>query len=135
MAKVSGLGATTTVGDASNTGQDISADVSDYQFSTPYGAQNTTGVNKSANERLLLLQDFSVTFNGIMDPAANKSHVVFSGNKRVSRTVVIINETTSNSTMTVNCLFSDYQLKRSTTGELNWSAPGSLSDGTAPAWT
>lgn len=123
------------MGDASNIGQNITNDVTDYQFSTPYGVQNTTGVDKSANERLLLLQDFSVTFNGVMDPAANKSHVVFSGNKRVTRTVVIINETTSNSTMTANCLFSDYQLKRAATGELTWTAPGALADGAAPAWS
>lgn len=135
MSKVSGLGATVTVGNASNAGQDISTDVTDYQFSTPYGVQNTTGVNKLANERLLLLEDFSVTFNGVMDPAVNKSHVVFSGDKRVVRSVVIINETTSSSTMTVNCLFTDYQLKRSNTGELTWTAPGALADGTAPAWT
>ncbi len=135
MAKVSGLGATVTVGDASDVGQNITTDVTDYQFSTPYGVQDVTGVDKSAHERLLLLQDFSVTFNGVMDPAANKSHVVFSGNKRVLRSVVIINETTSNSTMTANCYFTDYQLKRTNTGELTWTAPGVLGDGTAPAWT
>jgi len=123
------------VGNASNAGQNITTDVNDYQFATPYGVQDTTGVDKSAHERLMLLQDFSVTFNGIMDPAANKSHVVFSGDKRVVRSVVIINETTSNSTMTANCLFTDYQLKRSNTGDLTWTAPGALADGVAPAWT
>lgn len=135
MAKVSGLGATVTVGNASNAGQNISTDVNDYQFSTPYGVQDTTGVGKSAHERLLMLQDFSVTFNGVMDPAANLAHVVFSGDKRVVRSVVIINETTASSTMTANCLFTDYQLKRSNAGELTWTAPGVLADGTAPAWT
>ena len=135
MAKVSGLGATVTVANAAGTGEDISTDVSDYQFSTPYGVQNTTGVNKSANERLLLLEDFSVTFNGIMDPAANLSHAVFSGDKRVSRSVVIINETTSSSTMTAQCYFTDYQLKRANTGELTWTAPGALANGVAPAWS
>lgn len=135
MSKVSGLGATVTVANAAGAGQNVSTDVNDYQFATPYGVQDTTGVDKSAHERLLLLQDFSVTFNGIMDPAANKSHAVFSGDKRVVRSVVIINETTSNSTMTANCLFTDYQLKRSNAGELTWSAPGALADGVAPAWT
>src|SRR5262249_17171295 len=135
MAKVSGLGGTVTVDNAAGTPEDISTDVTDYQFSTPYGIQNTTGVNKSANERLALLQDFSVTFNGIMDPASNLSHAVFSGDKRVSRTVAIINETTANSTMTAETLFSDYQLKRANTGELTWSAPGALQNGVAPSWT
>lgn len=135
MAKVSGLGATVTVDNAAGAPQDLSTDVSDYQFSTPYGVQDTTGVNVSNHERLLLLEDFSVTFNGTMDPAANKSHAVFSGDKRVSRTVAIINETTSSSTMTAETLFTDYQLKRSATGELTWSAPGVLANGVAPAWT
>jgi len=135
VAKVTGLGASVTVGDATNTPRVITTDVTDYQFSTPYGVQDTTGVGKSAHERLLLLQDFSVTFNGVMDPGANLAHVVFSGDKRVTRSVVIVNETTANSTMTVNCLFTDYQLKRASTGELTYTAPGALSDGTAPAWT
>lgn len=135
MAKVSGLGATVTVDNAGGTPEDISNDVTDYQFSTPYGVQNTTGVDKSGNERLALLVDFSVTFNGVMDPAANKSHVIFSGDKRVSRTVAIINETTASSTMTAETLFSDYQLKRSATGELTWSAPGALQNGIAPVWS
>lgn len=135
MSKVSGLGATVTVDNAAGTPQDVSTDVSDYQFSTPYGVQNTTGVGKSANERLLLLEDFSVTFNGIMDPAANQSHAVFSGDKRVTRTVAVINETTASSTMTAETLFTDYQLKRSNTGELNWSAPGALANGVAPVWS
>jgi hypothetical protein len=135
MAKVTGLGATVTVDNASGTPEDISTDVSDYQFSTPYGVQDTTGVNKSAHERLLLLQDFSLTLNGVFDPGASLAHVVLSGDKRVSRTVAIINETTSSSTMTAETLFTDYQIKRSNAGELTWSAPGVLANGVAPAWT
>lgn len=135
MAKVTGLGATVTVDNASGTPEDISTDVTDYQFGTPYGVQDTTGVNKSAHERLLLLQDFSLTLNGVFDPGANLSHAVLSGDKRVSRTVAIINETTSSSTMTAETLFTDYQLKRSNAGELTWSAPGVLANGVAPAWT
>jgi len=135
MAKVSGLGATVTVDNASGTPQDVTTDVTDYQFSTPYGVQDTTGVGVSNHERLLLLEDLSITFNGVMDPAANKSHAVFSGDKRVSRTVAIINETTASSTMTAETLFTDYQLKRSATGELTWSAPGVLANGVAPAWS
>jgi hypothetical protein len=133
--KVTGLGATVTVGDVTNTGQNITTDVTDYQFSTPYGVQDTTGVGKLAHERLLLLEDFSVTLSGVFDPGASLAHVVFSSNKRVVRSVVIINETTSSSTMTVNCLFTDYQVKRNNTGELTYSAPGVLADGVAPAWT
>lgn len=135
MSKVTGLGATVTVGDVTNTGQNITTDVTDYQFATPYGVQDTTGVGKLSHERLLLLEDFSVTFNGVFDPGASLAHVVFSSNKRVVRSVVVINETTSSSTMTVNCLFTDYQVKRSNAGELTYSAPGVLADGNAPAWT
>ncbi len=130
--KVTGLGATITVDDASSTPRDISTDVSDYQMSTPYGVQEVTGVDKFAIERLLLLQDHSVTFNGTFDPDANKSHAVFSGDKRVTRTVVVLAGT---STLTTEDYFSDYQIKRSNTGQLTWTAPGALANGVAPAWS
>lgn len=121
--------------DASGTPRNISTDVSDYQLSTPYGVQDTTGVDKSAHERLLLLEDCSVTFNGIMDPGANLAHVVFTGDKRVSRTMAVINETAASSTLTAELLITDYQLKRAATGELTYSAPGVLANGVAPVWS
>lgn len=134
MAKASGLGQTTlSVDDASGTPQPIKNDITNWQLSTPRGVQEITGVDKSAIERLLLLADVSVTYNGVFNAAANQSHDVF---KTVSSTSV--NRTCTNTvngvTLAAEILFTDYQLTRNNTGELTWSVPGSLADGTVPTW-
>jgi hypothetical protein len=102
-------------------------------MSTPRGVQDITGVDKSANERLLLLADCSVTLNGVHNPASNRQHDVF---KTVSSTSVArtVTQTVNGVTLAPEILFSDYQLTRSDSGELTWSAPGALADGTVPTW-
>lgn len=135
MAKASGLGWTTaSIDDASGTPQDIRNDISDLQFATPRGVQDITGIDKSAMERLLLLADFSITLKGVFNAAANKSHAVL---KTVPSTSV--NRTTTLAvngvTLANEVLFTDYQLARSNSGELTWSAPGVLADGTVPTWS
>lgn len=132
MAKASGLGWTTlSVDDSGGTPVVIKNDVTNLQFSTPRGVQDITGLDKSAYERLLLLADFSITLNGVFNAAT--SHTVF-------RTVpsTSVNRTVS---MTVNgvslpdeTLFTDYAITRAASGELTWSAPGSLADGVVPTW-
>jgi hypothetical protein len=134
MAKASGLGQTTlSVDDASGTPQVIKNDITNWQMSTPRGVQDITGVDKSAIERLLLLADVSVTYNGVFNAASNFSHDVF---KTVPSTSV--NRTCTNTvngvTLAFEALFSDYQLTRSNSGELTWSAPGALADGATPTW-
>jgi hypothetical protein len=134
MAKASGLGQTTlSVDDASGTPQPIKNDVTNWSLATPRGVQEITGVDKSAIERLLLLADCSVTYNGVFNAAANQSHDVF---KTVPSTSV--NRTCTNTvngvTLAFEALFTDYQLTRNNTGELTWQAPGSLADGTVPTW-
>lgn len=134
MAKASGLGQTTlSVDDASGTPQVIKNDITNWQMATPRGVQDITGVDKSAMERLLLLADVSVTYNGVFNAAANNSHDVF---KTVPSTSV--NRTCTNTvngvTLAFEALFSDYQMTRSNSGELTWQAPGALADGTVPTW-
>ncbi len=134
MAKESGLGMTVTVDNAAGSGQAISNDVTNLEFGTPRTVQDVTGVDKSANERLLLLADFTITLNGVFNDASNQSHDVFKTvpSSSATRTVVLVH---SGQTMTAECIFTDYALTRAATGELTWSAPGSLANGTAPAWT
>lgn len=133
MAKVSGLGSTVTVDNSSGAGKDISTDVTEFNFATPKAVTDITGVDKSAMERLALLSDFSLSLKGQFDIGANLSHAVLSDIQTgVSRTVAII---TGGATMTAECLFTDYQVARTNAGDLNWSAPGVLSNGVAPAWT
>lgn len=134
MAKSSGLGQTTlSVDDSAGTARAIKNDITNWQMSTPRGVQDITGVDKSANERLLLLADMSVTYNGVHNPAANQQHDVF---KTVSSTSVArtCTNTVNGVTLAGELLFSDYQMTRSDSGELTWSAPGSLADGTVPTW-
>ncbi len=137
MAKETGLGLTTLeVDDATPTARDIKNDVTNFQFATPRGVQDVTGVDKSAMERLLLLADFSITLNGVFNDAANLSHDVFKSvgdpSSDANRTVSVVH---SGQTMTAECIFTDYNLTRAADGSLTWTAPGQLSDGTAPAWT
>jgi hypothetical protein len=138
LAKVSGLGSAVKVADATGTAQTISNDVTNYQFSTPRATEDTTGVDKFANERLLLLADFSVTLNGIFNAAANMSHAVFSTipTTSVNRSVELDpnGTTTGNPKITVNCVLTDYQITRAAGGALTWQVPGSLADGNAPTW-
>lgn len=134
MAKSTGLGWTTlSVDDSGGTPQVIKNDITNLQFSTPRGVQDVTGIDKSAIERLLLLADFSITLNGVFNPSATFSHAVFKTvpSTSVARTVSM---TVNGVSLPNETLFTDYQLSRSQSGELTWSAPGVLADGTVPTW-
>jgi hypothetical protein len=134
MAKASGLGQTTlSVDDSSGTARAIKNDITNWQMSTPRGVQDITGVDKSANERLLLLADGSVTLNGVFNAASNASHDVF---KTVPSTSVqrTVTQTVNGVTLAMEMIATDYQLTRSDSGELTFSVPLSLADGSVPTW-
>jgi hypothetical protein len=140
MAKTSGLGEVIKVDDSAGTARTISNDVTNWQCAMPRAVQDTTGVDKFADERLLLLADFSVTLNGVFNSAdANMSHDVFKTvpSTSVARTTELdpIGSATGAPKLSNECLYSDYQITRNNTGELTWQAPGALSDGTVPTWT
>lgn len=133
MAKESGLGWTTLSVDSSvPTLTDIRNDITNFEFSTPRAVQETTGIDKSAMERLLLLADFSITLNGVFNDAL--SHTIFKdvGSTSVTRTVSM---DVSGQTLSNECLLTDYALTRGDDGSLTWSVPGVLQSGTAPAWS
>ena len=135
MAKETGLGVTTlSVDDSAAAVKTILNDITDFSMSTPRGVQDTTGVDKSAKEALLLLADFSVTLNGVFNDASDQSHDVFKTvpSTSVARTVTFVH---SSQTLANEVLFTDYALTRGTDGSLTWTAPGVLSDGTAPSWS
>jgi hypothetical protein len=132
MAKASGIGwSTLSVDDSGGTPVVIKNDITNLQFATPRAVQDITGVDKSANERLLLLADFSITLNGVFNAAT--SHTVFRTvpSTSVARTVSL---TVNGVSLPNECLFTDYPLSRSDTGELTFSVPGVLQDGTVPTW-
>ena len=135
--KLSGLGGAVTCTDASMSAQTITDDVTNWTLSTPRAVQDVTGVGKSANERILLLADVSLTLTGTFDDEATTgAHAVFSTvpSTNVVRAVVLT-PTTDDPYIPVNVLLTDYQLTRAATGELTWQVPGSLADGTVPQWT
>jgi hypothetical protein len=135
MAKQSGLGWTTcSVDDATGTPQAIKNDITNLQIGTPRAVQDVTGIDKSANERILLLADMSITLNGVFNPASNMSHAVFSTvpSTSVNRTTTLA---VGGKTLVAELLFTDYPLTRSDSGELTWAVPGVLADGTVPTWS
>lgn len=135
MAKETGLGWTTlSVDDSAGAVKVIKNDITNFQFATPRGVQDVTGVDKSAMERLLLLADFSITLNGVFNPATDFSHAVFKTvtSTSVARTVTL---TISAQTIAPELLFTDYALTRGQDGSLTWTAPGVLQNGTVPTWS
>lgn len=134
LAKSTGLGWTTlTVADSTGTNYiDIRDDVTNLEFATPRGVQDVTGLDVSAHERLLLLADFSITHHGAFNPSV--SHAVF---KTVPSTSVnrLTSITVNGTNLSANCLYSDYAITRSNSGELTWQAPGALADGSTPTWS
>jgi hypothetical protein len=133
VAKTSGLAWTTlSVDDSAGSATDIRNDVTDLQIATPRAVQDTTGVDKSAHERLLLLADFSATMNGVFNPTG--AHLVFRTvpSTSVARTMTL---TVSGVTLAPEVLLTDYQLKRGNGGELTYSVPAVLANGTVPTWT
>lgn len=135
MAKQSGMAWTTaSVDDSGGTARAIVNDFTTLQFSTPRGVQDVTGLDKSAMERILLLADFSVTFNGVYNPSSNQQHDVFRTvpSTSVARTVTL---TIAAKTLACETFFTTYDLNRAQDGSFVFSAPGVLADGAVPTWS
>lgn len=135
MAKESGLGWTTlSLDDASGTPAVIKNDVTNFEFATPRGVQEVTGVDKSAYERLLLLADFSATLNGVFNDAATFSHATLKTvpSTSVARTLSLA---VSGQTLANEVIVTDYSMNRAEDGSLTWTAPCLLADGTVPTWS
>ena len=134
-------------------GNDISPDVTNVDFSTPRNTQEITGMDKAAMERLLLLSDYSSTWNGVFNngpnpnppltPATEHSHgrlrmVSLAGGLKGTQVLGISNteNRTAIATLTIDeVIVTDYQLTRAASGELTWSAPCMLSNGELPEWS
>ena len=133
--KLSGLGGSVAVDDSNNSQQTITDDVTNWTLSTPRAVQDVTGVGKSANERILLLADCSVTLNGVFDDGTGSAHATFATIPSTSEVrTLVLTPTTDDPYLSVNVLLTDYQLTRAATGELTFPVPGSLADGAVPTW-
>lgn len=132
MTKESGLGMTVGV-DVSAGGalKQLENDMTNISWTQDRALQDTTGLDKSGHERLHLLGDFQVTFNGVFNDATDKSHDVFKV-LAGERTVTIIH---SAQTLSTECLLGAYNLTRAADGSLTYSVPAMLSNGTLPIWS
>lgn len=134
MAKESGA-LTVIIDDSSGSARTLSAtSITSLDISTPRGVQDVTSVGQSAMDRLLLLADYSATFNGAFNDASNDSHAVFStaSSSSVARTTSVAH---SGQTLAVEAFFTDYQISRGTDGSLTISAPCVLTGGSVPTWS
>lgn len=112
--------------------------MTNLDFATPRGVQDTTGIDKSAMERLLLLADMSLNLNGVFDDGANLAHVVFKTvpSTSVARTLTLtVSGQTLGGTPAVTLLFTDFAYARAQSGEFTWTTSGVLANGLIPTWT
>lgn len=134
MAKQSGLGWTALTIDSNN----IRADVTNWNFATPRGVQDITGIDKFAMERLFLLWDLSAQLNGVTNFDADMSHETLTGAQQGGVGVSFLSTISGQSlgaTPAVEVLVTDYASTRNQDGSFTWSAPLVLSNGVIPTWT
>jgi hypothetical protein len=137
VAKTSGLGATVSVADATDTPQNISDDVTEFTLSTPRAVQDITGVDVYAHQRLLLLSDATCSLKGVVNNAANMSNMVLStmSSTSVLRAIQVTPTSSSKPYLAFNGYVTTYDMARAAGGDLTWSSELALGDGNTPTWT
>jgi hypothetical protein len=136
MSKATGLGWTTfSVDDSGGTARAIINDIHSLSWKMPRAVQETTGIDKSAIERLLLLADLSYDIAGIFNAAASTgAHTVLSTVSISSANRTVTNVVNA-ATLAAECVLTSYDVKRSNKGELTWDSKLMLADGTVPTWS
>jgi len=134
VAKESGIGGTLTVDDAGGTGRAITNDVTSLTFNSTRGVQDVTGLDVAAMERLLLLNDFTITINMVFNDTTDTGcfNVFKATSDNDTRTVVY---THSGNTLTAECVLQSVNWNRAQDGSLTGSATLVLANGVAAAWT
>ena len=136
MAKQTGLGDYVAVDDSGGSARDISNDIGDYGINIAQELVETTGLDKSARERITGMSDGDVTLNGFFNAASNKSHDVFK-TRTGTRTfdLRIGGNSSSNPKLAMEMQVANYSLTRDNAGALTWTVTLNLADGTVPAWS
>jgi len=136
VAKQTGLGDYLAVDNSSGSLKDISNDIGDYGINMAQELVETTGLDKSARERITGMSDGDVTINGFFNAATNKSHDVFK-TRTGTRTfdLRIGGNNSTNPSLTMEMQVASYAITRGGDGALTWSATLNLADGTVPAWS
>ncbi|MGE3448688.1 MAG: hypothetical protein AB7H92_14035 [Microbacteriaceae bacterium] len=131
MAKYTGLAMTVTLDDSGGSGVNITNDVSTITHKTSRGEQDVTGADKSAMERLQLLEDSEFTLGNNGFPSST-TRAVFE-NMANTRTLVL--DYPDSATATIETYIFDYSINRGQDGGLSWSATLKLANGTKLAWS
>ncbi len=136
MAKQTGLGDYLAIDDSGGTARDISNDLTDYGINIAQELIETTGLDKSARERITGMSDSDVTITGIFNAASNRSHDVFK-TRTGTRTfdLRVGGNSSSNPKLAMEMQVASYNITRGTDGALGFSAGLNLADGTVPVWT
>ena len=135
MPKQTGIPIILTVQDSGGVARDISTDVRNFNVNGSNNLLETTGLDKSAIERLNGLSDVEFTMNGVFNPDAAKSHAVLSNFEvapAAGRQVVVDYGVPI---ATFNVRFSSYNITRGDDGALTWVANGMLCNGLVIAWS
>lgn len=132
MAKFAGLSVVLNVDNTSGTPVNVSNDVMTISHKGSIGEQVVTGLDKTAAERLQLLEDAEYTITGKGIPSS-ASRVVLWENLRTTRTMTV--DFPDSATLSYEVFFYDLQISRGEDAGADWSLTMRLNNGTAPAWS
>ena len=137
MAKESGTSWTTCSVDSSGDAlQTLINDVTNLDLSMSNGAQDTTGIDKVAQERLLLLADYRLDLTCVFNDADNNSEFSVFKNTNVASTATRSTALTISTQILLNeCVFPTVSRARAADGSFIVTANGQLAGGTIPAWS
>lgn len=136
MAKQTGLGDVIIVDDSGGSARTISNDITDYTINIAQELIDTTGIDKSARERITGMSDSDVSINGVFNKASNMSHDVFKTTTGTRTfTLKVGGATTGYPELNMEMQIASYNLTRATEGTFNWTATMNLASGTVPVWT
>lgn len=132
MAKFAGLSVTVNIDNTSGTPVDVSNSIMNIDHKGSVGEQVTTGLDKTAQERLQLLEDLEWTITGGGYPPSAHRAVLWE-NLRTSRTVTC--DFPDSATVSFEAFFYGLNIGRGDDASATWSLTMKLNNGTAPAWS
>lgn len=132
MTKYAGLSVVVNVDNTGGTPVNCSNDISSINLQIPVGEQVTTGLDKTAEERLQLLQDATVTLAGRGLPSSATRAVLFEA-LGTTRTVTI--DYPDSATVSFEAFLYNLQIQRGDDAAITWSVDAKLNNGTAAAWS
>lgn len=132
MAKFAGLSVVVSIDNTGGTPVDVSNSISNISMKGSIGEQVVTGLDKSAEERLQLIEDGEYTISGRGYPPSAHRAVLWE-NLRTTRTLTI--DLPDSATCTAEVFFFGLNIGRGDDASATWDLTMKLNNGTAPAWS